>query len=368
MRRWKKIMISCFVIGIVWSLGTTCMAREKQSEDRIDQIEYLEDRIEEELAKGSSSFTIYVNKEIEEEELQEVNQNLDGFYGYVDRYSQWSFPFITYYKTVFYLNNSDNYYVLAALTGDYSFTEDQRKAKQLAAQVEEIQNAIMEEGMTEDKKVKAVHDYLIDHTSYMEQEEESGEGSDEYTAYGVLMNHEGVCSGYTQAFQLFMKLNGIENKIVLGEADGVSHSWNLIFLDGDWYHVDTTWDDPVPDEENRHVYAYYNVTDEDMEASHSWKKEDYPKAEGTKYNYYVQNGYVIENQEEFIKFAREKIEKEEPVIHCLIENYKEEDYNRELFQQIMNGTKARSLNFQAYGEGSKKAFRLVPEYERRSNE
>lgn len=325
MRRWKKTIISCFVIGIVWSLGTTCMAKDKVREDRVDQIQVLEDKIEEELSEGESSFTIYINKEISAEQLQEINNNLDGFYGYVERYSQWHLPFVNYYKTVFYLNNSDNFYVLAHLMGDYSFTKEQNKAKKLARVVEEIQDSIITEGMSDYEKAEAVHNYLIDTSSYKEQQDSKG-NSDDYSAYGVLVNHEGVCNGYTQAFQLFMKLNQIESQIVLGNAGGVNHSWNLICLDEEWYHVDTTWDDPVPDEKNRRIYAYFNVTDEFIEESHEWKRENYPKAVGTKYNYYVQNNSVMENQDEFMKYAKQKLNEQASVIHCLVKNYKEADY------------------------------------------
>lgn len=367
MRRWKKIILSCFVMGIVWNLGTNCIADGSVSENRTDQIEVLEDRIEEELAKGSSSFTIYIDKKIGTKQLQEINSRLDGFYGYVDRYSQWRFPLVSYYKTVFYLNNSDNYYVLAHLTGDYSFTKEQKKEKELAEKVEEIQDSLFTASMSDYEKVVAIHDYLVDNSAYEEKKASTGNG-DEYHAYGVLVNGKGVCSSYTQAFHLFMKLNEIESRIVLGEADGVSHSWNLVCLGGEWYHVDTTWDDPVPDEKGRRIYAYLNVTDDFMEDSHEWNREDYPKATATTYNYYVQNDSVIEKQEDFIDYVRQKLQEQEEIITCLIKDYREEDYGSSLFQSIMSDTKAVSLNLQMYGEGEDKAFLLIPDYGRSLNE
>lgn len=367
MRRWKKLMLSCFVVGIVWSLSTTCMADESISGNRVDRMTVLEDRIEEELEKGSASFTIYIDKKIETEQLQEINSRLDGFYGYVDRYSQWRFPFVSYYKTIFYLNNSDNYYVLAHLTGNYSFTEEQKKGKELADKVEEIQDDLFTASMSDYEKVVAVHDYLVDHSAYEEKKVSTG-STDEYNAYGVLVNHRGVCSSYTQAFHLFMKLNEIESRIVLGEADGVSHSWNLVCLDGEWYHVDTTWDDPVPDAKDRRIYAYLNVTDEFMEASHEWNREDYPKATSTKYNYYVQNDSVVENQEEFTDYVRQRLREEDEMITCLVKDYREKDYGSSLFQNMMSDTKAVSLNLQMYGEGKDKAFLLIPDYGRSLDE
>ena len=30
-------------------------------------------------------------------------------------------------------------------------------------------------------------------------------------------------------------------------SEVINHAWNLIKLDGEWYQVDVTWDDPVWD-------------------------------------------------------------------------------------------------------------------------
>ncbi len=70
-----------------------------------------------------------------------------------------------------------------------------------------------------------------------------------YTAYGCLVNHKAVCAGYAKAYQLVMNQLGIECGFVTGTAtddtgsDG--HAWNYIKLDGEYYFVDVTWDDPV---------------------------------------------------------------------------------------------------------------------------
>ena len=46
---------------------------------------------------------------------------------------------------------------------------------------------------------------------------------------------------------------------------GATHSWNIAELDGEWYHVDCTWDDPILDpvdtEFCRHYYFLVNDRD-----------------------------------------------------------------------------------------------------------
>ena len=78
------------------------------------------------------------------------------------------------------------------------------------------------------------------------------------------MQNKAVCNGYAEAMALLMTCVGIENQIVTGTADNELHAWNQVCLDGNWYQVDATWDDPLPD---RGVFAgheYFNVTDEIM--------------------------------------------------------------------------------------------------------
>lgn len=70
---------------------------------------------------------------------------------------------------------------------------------------------------------------------------------------------------------------GIENKIIEGVAGSSLHAWNLVKLDGKWYHLDTTWDDPLPDVPGRITYEHYNLTDDQIKTVHTWTKS-YPAA------------------------------------------------------------------------------------------
>jgi hypothetical protein len=67
-----------------------------------------------------------------------------------------------------------------------------------------------------------------------------------------------------------MKQAGIPVKIMEGTSRGISHTWNLVQIGGKWYHLDTTWDDPVPDIAGRTSYNYYNLTDAQIRPDHKW--------------------------------------------------------------------------------------------------
>ena len=118
---------------------------------------------------------------------------------------------------------------------------------QCQAQIEQVKNEVIGKisGNT-DKKIKQIHDYLVDNLSY----DQSLSGRNIYNLYGVLVNKSCVCEGYAKAFKYLMDEAGIDSVIVLGigtnsKGETENHSWNYVAIDGNWYAVDTTWDDPV---------------------------------------------------------------------------------------------------------------------------
>ena len=115
-------------------------------------------------------------------------------------------------------------------------------------------------------KEKAVHDWIILHCKYDEKNYYADTVPwSSYNPEGVFINGTAVCNGYALAFQLCMEILGIESKIVVGTASYNYHAWNIVKMDdGCWYHVDVTWDDPIPDREGRINYRYFNITDSYM--------------------------------------------------------------------------------------------------------
>lgn len=60
-----------------------------------------------------------------------------------------------------------------------------------------------------------------------------------------MFNKAAVCQGYAVTFYVMMTELGIPCTIVGGTANGGGHAWNAVKLDGYWYFVDVTWDDPL---------------------------------------------------------------------------------------------------------------------------
>lgn len=135
-------------------------------------------------------------------------------------------------------------------------------ADNLAVSQESFQNSantilsVAENLATEYQKEKYVHDTLLNQIEY------NLAANMNQSAYSALVNGQTVCAGYARAFQYLMQQLGIPCYYCTGYS-GQNHAWNIIQLEGDYYNVDTTWDDTNPN-----TYDYFNKTDADFAADH----------------------------------------------------------------------------------------------------
>ena len=151
---------------------------------------------------------------------------------------------------------------------DYDLTAEQHAL--VLGKIEQIVQSVPEHA-SEAEKVKFVNDYLVVHTKY-----NTNTTASPHTPYSVLMNGEGVCEGYALAALLMFEALDVEAKYVVGDAGG-PHAWNLVQVDGQWYQLDITWNDPMPDQGDKVHYNYFLITDEKMAEDHQWIEADYPK-------------------------------------------------------------------------------------------
>ncbi|EJR57130.1 hypothetical protein IIM_00239 [Bacillus cereus VD107] len=187
------------------------------------------------------------------------------------------------YKEVANKNEYTNYnrsnvsYSLSGSPGNYTFTlhityrETKEQTEYVMKQAKAIVSSIVQVGMDDHEKVKAIHDYVVKHVSY-------DTSYKAYTAYEALVNRSAVCQGYALLTYQLLKEAGIENHFVVGTGDGQPHAWNLVKIDNKWYHLDTTFDDPIPDEQGRVTYSYFNLSDEQIARNHEWNRGEYPQA------------------------------------------------------------------------------------------
>ncbi len=138
---------------------------------------------------------------------------------------------------------------------------------------------------------KEIHDYIVENCEYKIVESEHVYSS----AYGALVNGEAACEGYSKAAKLLLDMGGIESSVVSGislDFDGEQdpHMWNVVKINGSFYYLDCTWDDPVSNDGEEYVtYTYFNVSDDMISSTHSDISQDFG-CDSTAENYYIKTG------------------------------------------------------------------------------
>ena len=99
--------------------------------------------------------------------------------------------------------------------------------------------------------------WLCDHCRY---DNAAADDSASHLTYGALVSGLAVCDGYTGAYNLLLKLEGIECTSLFNN----SHIWTLATLDGTQYHIDVTWGD----QNGRTNLRYFGMSEEQSYQCH----------------------------------------------------------------------------------------------------
>ena len=167
-------------------------------------------------------------------------------------------------------STSSSYIYGVALYDSYDLSDEERTSRidALKTSVNDIFNS-MPQGMSDIETAVWIHNYLVLNSAYDYDNYLAGTiPYTSYCAYGTIVNQLSVCEGYSYAYAMLLKMCGIPAITVTGTANGGSHAWNEIQLDGKWYCVDITWDDPVPDSPGIVKYGYLFLTDSELAADH----------------------------------------------------------------------------------------------------
>ncbi|MCB2313991.1 DUF5050 domain-containing protein [Clostridium tagluense] len=176
----------------------------------------------------------------------------------------------------------------AAIENKYDVIINDAKVAAVYDKAKDIVNNITNNNMSDLEKELAIHQYVVKNTAYDYENYKSGTlTEDSYTAYGTLIIGKAVCQGYADTMKLLLNLAGIEAKVVKEDAyvKKELHAWNLVKIDGEYYHLDATLDDPVPDEGDKVAYTYFNLSDEKISKDHEWVRKNYPISVNEKFQY-----------------------------------------------------------------------------------
>ena len=209
------------------------------------------------------------------------------------------FFYLTGYTYTRFVRQEEIQYI--TFSGRYLYDREEVAARQ--ARIDAVVDAKMETliGDNDYETVKAVYEDLILTTDY------SMDSPDNQNICSVFLDKKSVCNGYAKAAQYLLNHAGIPCIIVNGSALGNAHAWNIVEIDGAYYHMDVTWGDPSyysRDEEEKSGapdidYSYLCVTTAEISKNHSIDTVfACPECTALYNNYFVREGLYLYGYDE----------------------------------------------------------------------
>lgn len=170
-------------------------------------------------------------------------------------------------------------------------------------EIEEVKNEVFGEleNIADDfEKERIIHDYVTEKCKYIEKT-----GGTYSSLYGCLVMGESSCEGYAKTMKYLLDECGIENYLATGttqdeNGETQGHAWNIVKIEGEYYHLDATWNDPEDDSApNR--YAYFNITDEDITITHNVEERFLGRCTADNNNYYVRNSTYFSDYDSHLR-------------------------------------------------------------------
>ena len=231
------------------------------------------------LNNGWDDFTFYCDKDYKKctKDLASISSNQTLLSVINNMVS----PYNSYEKL--YVTTSN--YGKATITIQKLYSNDD--IAKINEKIEVIKQEVINNNMTNREKIEAYHDYIINHSSYDEQRavdiKKGIENTAEYNSHkanGPLLEGKALCSGYSDAMKIYLDQLKIPNYKIAND----DHIWNLVYIDGQWLHLDLTWDDPVTnDGSNLLLHKFFLITTEKLidldPTNHSFKRNYYKEAD-----------------------------------------------------------------------------------------
>lgn len=189
---------------------------------------------------GSTEFTFHCDEDYLE--CQDDIEFLSNDTNYLTTINNFVHPYNSYNKLYISTNNLGK--VSVSLERLYTDSE----ITYVNDTLQKIESEIITDEMDVISKIRTMHNYIINTTIYDQERADkiknnifSTNTMQSHKANGVLSNHIALCSGYTDIMAIYLNRLGIKNFKIANE----NHIWNALFIEGKWYHLDLTWDDPI---------------------------------------------------------------------------------------------------------------------------
>ena len=158
---------------------------------------------------------------------------------------------IFYVKTGWNISHNGTY--ITKVLPQYTVADADALAEMKTELEQAVQNALslVSDNMSDLEKALVLHDFVCSNC----ENDQTESLSHIRDAYGALVLKRAVCAGYAIGYAHLLRQVGVPVDYIV--SDSMGHAWNAVFINGEWYHVDVTWDDPVINGYNKPERFYH---------------------------------------------------------------------------------------------------------------
>lgn len=215
-----------------------------------------------------------------------------------------------------------------SFVGCMSKTQALQYEKQLKKSLEDAVWEI-DKGAKDDKDILIrISEYLQRNVSYDKDELRAAmlgrsKHPEAHNAYGALVNHKAVCDGFASAYALIAQYFGMKCMVVDGKSSynrnaKVEHAWNIIEYQGQYFHIDATWDTNTYETIKVYSYDYFGLDDDEISVDHEWNYRRTPKCNSDRLSYFIANGLYAYSEAQVEELLCKKMKQREDVIRIKI--------------------------------------------------
>ncbi len=150
---------------------------------------------------------------------------------------------------------------------NYGMTGEELDARTAQLQAVDAFADLDTDDMGEEELAYAACEYLMEHCAVSEDKNDN-------TAYAALVGGQANSEGAALAYIVLCRELGVDCRIVYGQKNWTEHCWNIVRIDGSYYHVDIT----AAIEDG--AEAGFLMNDETAWGQYRWDVSSYPKCSG----------------------------------------------------------------------------------------
>lgn len=190
-----------------------------------------------------------------------------------------------------------------------------------------IDTACVQNMKNDYEKCRWIHNYLVKNVSYNYAAlKDPDHYPDSFGINGVFKEHRAVCEGISKAFKLLCDRMGVDALIVSGRSslEGVGtempHAWNIVRLEGEYSHVDVTWNISMSRSSQYTRFDYFCMPDKCMRVDHVY--EGLPKCTTDRFSYFQKRRRWFSGDRQLQGYLESELKKGETVLYFKAENKK----------------------------------------------